>query len=158
MEIAIIAALSNNRVIGKDGKIPWHIPEDIKRFKKLTEGNPVIMGRKTWESIPERFRPLRERTNIVLTSRDLGRDDIISCDSLNDAIEVSRDYGNHVYIMGGEQVYREAMKLADRMELTEVHGNYEGDSYFPEFETNNWVASNRTAKTGYDFVTYLRRR
>lgn len=147
----IIAALSENRVIGKDGEIPWHITEDLKRFKHLTTGKTVIMGRKTYESLPENTRPLPDRQNIVL-SRSSPDIEVEVAESLEEAYEKSN---KEIFIAGGESVYREAMNDADRLELTLVHRVVDGDTFFPEIE-DEWKESKRQKHDGFDFVTYLR--
>lgn len=137
LKITTIAALSSeNRGIGKDGDLPWHIPEDLKRFKRLTVDHPVIMGRKTWESIPQKYRPLPDRTNIILTrSSDYTADGAVVCNSLPSALKAAAEHDEVVYIIGGESVYKKALELekVDRLELTFVEGTFECDTFFPEF-------------------------
>ena len=133
--ISLIVAYNNNKVIGKDGKIPWFCPEDLKRFKELTMGSPVIMGRKTWESLP--VRPLPGRGNVVV-SKTLPlqySDSIIIVSTLRAAILGSQEYypDSEIFIIGGEEIYRQAMPLADRMYLTHINNNSEGDAFFPDF-------------------------
>jgi len=155
--ITLIAALSENQCIGKNGAIPWRLPEDLKRFKALTLGNVVIMGRKTWESLPDSFRPLPGRTNVVLTrSADyalpVGVERIAA---LPDVLE-THPY-EHIFVIGGAEVYAQALPLADRMELTHVHQHVDGDAFFPPFNKEEWIETNRTSGSGFDFVTYERK-
>jgi dihydrofolate reductase len=136
--IAIIAALgAKNRVIGRDNKLLWHIPEDMKRFKALTTGHPVIMGRKTWESLPEKFRPLPARLNLVIT-RDMTYEARGASISSSLAAAIARaksaEGGDEIFIIGGGQIYTEALPLADRLYLTLVEDDTEGDVFFPEYE------------------------
>jgi dihydrofolate reductase len=136
--IAIIAALgAGSRAIGKENKLLWHIPEDMKRFKALTVGHPVIMGRKTWESLPEKFRPLPQRANIVVT-RDLAYEarGASIASSLEEAIAKAKkaEGSEEIFIIGGGQLYAEALPLADLLYLTLVEDAKEGDVFFPEYE------------------------
>ena len=161
-EIIIIAAIAEkNRVIGKDGKLPWYISEDLKRFKRLTTGHPVLMGRKTFESIVERLgKPLPERRNIVLTSKSFsqypGVETYPSIESVLAAIK-SED---KIFVIGGERVFKETLQIADTLELTIVEGDYEGDAFFPEYEEIIGSRFNLTAKeekNGFRFETYKKR-
>lgn len=133
----MVVAMGRGRVIGKDNGLLWHIPDDLKRFKALTLGHPVIMGRKTWESLPERFRPLPGRTNIVIT-RQGGYEatGAIVAHSLDEARAAAAraEGGEEVFIIGGAQLYSEALPSADRLNLTLIDDTKEGDSYFPEYE------------------------
>jgi dihydrofolate reductase len=135
--ISMIAALGREtRAIGRDGKLLWRIPEDMARFKVCTVGHPVIMGRKTWESLPERFRPLSGRTNIVVT-----RDQAYTAEggtvvhSLEAAFTVAKssDGAEEIFVIGGGELYREALPCTTRLYLTLVDSDEEGDAYFPEY-------------------------
>ncbi|MEK6578809.1 MAG: dihydrofolate reductase, partial [Bdellovibrionota bacterium] len=134
MKISLIAALSKNRVIGKENQLPWRIPEDLKRFKEITLGKPVIMGRKTFVSIGH---ILPNRPNIIV-SRQTGFQvegaEVVS--SLNEAFERARTYpnSNEVMVIGGAEIYKQAIELADRLYLTEIHSEIAGDSYFPHWD------------------------
>lgn len=131
-EINIIAAVSENGVIGKDGQIPWHISEDLRRFKELTTGHVVVMGRKTFESIG---RALPNRVNIVVTrDHNFNAEGCIVCHSFEDAIRVAKESDDRIFIMGGGQVYEEGMQIADNLYLTIVEGEFEGDTFFPDYE------------------------
>ncbi|QKQ98622.1 dihydrofolate reductase [Candidatus Nanohaloarchaea archaeon] len=156
MERIIIAAVAENNVIGKDGEIPWHIPEDLKHFKEKTTGHPVIMGRKTFESLPEDYRPLPSRTNIVLTKSGIDREDIRVAESLEEAYSIAEEIDDKAFIIGGASVYKQALPDADRMVLTEVHREVDGDTYFPEFDEEKWREIEREEHEGFDFVTYSR--
>ena len=169
MDIILIAALSENRVIGNNGKIPWHIPEDLKRFRKLTLEHPVIMGRKTYESIG---KPLEKRTNFVVTrNKEFNPEGIVISYSIEEAIEKAcrksspieeaiekaEEYKKEIYIIGGEEIYRQTIDLATKLRLTEVKGEYEGDAYFPEIDENKWVKGVLSKFDKYSFVTYIKR-
>lgn len=136
-DIAIIAAIGKNRELGLEGKLPWHIRDDMQRFKTFTMGHPVIMGRKTWESIPEKFRPLPGRTNIVVTRQaNYEAKDAMVADSLESArAAAARAEGaDKIFIIGGGEIYREALPLADRLYLTLVDDIAEADTFFPQYE------------------------
>jgi dihydrofolate reductase len=153
-EIIITVAVAENNVIGKNGDIPWNIPEDLKHFKELTMGNPVIMGRKTYESLPK--RPLKGRLNIVLTRReDYIPEGAIVKHSLKEAIEYCKEKGyEKIFIAGGHSVYKQALHLTDRIELTWVHERPEGDTHFPEIDFSKWKVIKREEHDGYSFVSY----
>ena len=128
MGIAIIAAMSRNRVIGREGAIPWHIPADLRRFRELTLGHTVIMGRKTFEAIG---RPLAGRRNVVVTGQqDYAREDTLVVHSLTEAIE-SSDPAGELFICGGSEIYKQALPLCTKIYLTIVELDVEGDTYFP---------------------------
>ena len=156
MIISIIAAMTENHVIGRGGSIPWDIPTDRRRFRKLTMGHPIIMGRKTFESIG---KPLPGRRNIVITRRQGFRaEGCCSAQTLEDALMACTG-AHEVFICGGEEFYRQALKLADRIYLTVVHMEYSGDAYFPPIpadfvETERQEAEDDSPCT---FVIYQRR-
>jgi len=131
-KISIICALSENRAIGKNGRLLWHIPEDLERFRKLTLGHPVIMGRKTFESIG---KPLPDRLNIIITQKsDFTHPGCVICHSLTEAIEAAaKKEKEEIFIIGGGQIYTQAIGLADKLYLTLVEGNFEADTFFPDY-------------------------
>jgi dihydrofolate reductase len=154
VKLAIIAAVGRNRVIGKGGALPWHIPEDLKRFKRLTTGHPVLMGRKTYESIG---RQLPNRRNIVVSSRPIPGVETFS--TVDDALTVLRDE-EVVFVIGGAQVYAQVLDRADELHLTLVDQTVDGDAFFPEYEHligSRFVLRDREDYEGYSFVTYVRR-
>jgi dihydrofolate reductase len=128
--------MAANRVIGLDGALPWRLPADLRHFKRVTMRKPVVMGRKTWQSL--HVRPLPGRTNIVLTrDSSFKADETVIVHSLDEALDAAA--GEHeVMVIGGEQVYRLALPLANRIYLTEVHKDFHGDARFPEFDTARW--------------------
>lgn len=155
--ITIVAAVARNGCIGKDGDLPWRIPEDMKRYRTITMGKVVVMGRKTWESIPERFRPLPGRTNVVLT-RDAGYRlpaGVERFGSLTEALAAHA--GDDVVINGGGAVYAEAMDRADALDVTHVHRDVDGDTFFPAIDSVVWKETVREDHDGFSFVTYRRR-
>lgn len=169
MDLILIAAVAENNVIGKEGGIPWRLPEDMKRFKELTTGYPVIMGRKTYESLPDRFRPLPNRWNIVLTRQpDVRPNDVSIAASLDEAVLLIRQRVPSVkeavgidcgcaYVIGGQSVYEAALPLANRLEITHVYQTVDGDAFFPEIDPHIWLPTNQIGREGYAFVTYRRR-
>ena len=137
--ICIIAGLTKKRVIGKEGKLPWHIPEDLKNFKKLTSGQVVVMGRKTFESILSFLgKPLPNRVNIVVSRTMEGKKGIGICRSFEEAMEQAKLFGKDIFIIGGTSMFAEGLKVADKLFLSWVKKAYEGDVYFPEFDMNDW--------------------
>jgi len=168
MDIVLVAAVAANRVIGSDGDMPWHYPEDLKRFKRTTTGHPVIMGRKTFESIERRLDgPLPDRTNIVLTSdpsKLAEYERVFPATSIEEALEEARvaiagddpDDGV-VYVIGGGRVYEQFLPQADRLLLTEIHAEHDGDTRFPAVDEDVWQAAEREQRGEFDFVRYERR-
>ena len=152
--ISLIAAVARNRALGKDGQLLWHLPEDMRYFRETTRGKPVIMGRKTWESLPDAFRPLPGRRNIVISRQaDYAAPGAELADSLENALELVST-ATTVFVIGGEQIYTQAMAVADRLEITEVDLEPEGDAWFPVIDAGCWQETARAAGQGYAFVTY----
>ena len=146
MKIALICAMSDNRVIGKGNSLPWHLPEDLKYFKRTTMGNSIIMGRKTWESIG---RILPGRKNIVITRNPkLQVEGIEMANSLLEAIKLAGkaaiiDRSEEAFVIGGAEIYKEALPIAHRFYLTRVHAEVEGDTFFSEFDESDWQETSR---------------
>ncbi|MFJ6114676.1 dihydrofolate reductase [Agrococcus sediminis] len=138
----MIWAEARGGVIGEAGDMPWRLPEDMARFKAITMGHPVVMGRRTWESFPERFRPLPGRDNIVITSdRDYVAPGARVVPSLERALEVAAELGDEAWVVGGGRVYRDAMHLADRLEITDIDLDASGDTTAPDAGTEGADAS-----------------
>lgn len=158
--VVLVAAVGENGVIGADGGMPWHYPADLAHFKKTTTGHPVVMGRRTYESIAADLGgPLPGRTNVVLSTRDLDLPDgAVQARSLDDALERAADApgGGTVYVVGGATVYEQFLARADRMVLTEVPETPDGDTYFPEWDRDAWRETERVADGDLAFVTYER--
>jgi dihydrofolate reductase len=156
--ITLVLAMAENGVIGKDGAIPWRIADDMKRFKALTLGKPVVMGRKTWDSLPR--KPLPGRINIVVTRRaDWTADGAERASSFADALAKTNN-ASEVMVIGGGEIYREALSRADRIELTEVHRAFEGDAHFA-LGTSGWrqiAREDHATPDGlaYSYVTLVR--
>jgi dihydrofolate reductase len=158
MKKSIIAAIAQNRVIGLANQLPWRLPADMKRFKQLTMGHTLLMGRKTYESIG---RPLPGRTMLVITrARDTAPEGVIVVHSFEEAL--ARASGDELFICGGADIYRQALPLADRLYLTYIEKAFEGDAYFPQFDVNEWELCELERHDGgelpYRFETYDRRR
>ena len=152
----IIAAMTRDRVIGKDGRMPWHIPEEFRHFKDTTIGHTLIMGRRTFESIG---RHLRGRNTIVV-SRSLPEllEGVAVCRSLEGAIDKARSYGKEIFIAGGETIYRQALPLVNRMYLSTIEGHYGGDTYFPQYDGGEWEVVREEDHPGFVFAVYERKR
>ena len=156
--ITLVLAMAENGVIGMNGAIPWRIAEDMKRFKALTLGKPVVMGRKTWDSLPR--KPLPERRNIVIT-RQMGwtAEGAIAASSFDDALGKAGDAAD-IMVIGGGEIYRQALSQADRIELTQVHRAFDGDARF-EFDRVGWreiAREDRVTPDGlaYSYITLVR--
>lgn len=162
MTISIIAATAENNVIGQDNDLIWHISEDLKRFKALTSGKPIIMGRKTYESLP--FKPLPKRKNIIISRKknlDFKGAQVVS--SIEKALNQCEE-DDEVFICGGAEIYKQFMKRADRMFITKVYESFEGDTFFPEIDENLWIIENKSEifqdeKSGikFQFIDYIRK-
>lgn len=133
--ITMIAAAAENNALGKDNDLVWHLPDDFRRFKELTTGHHIIMGRKTFESFP---KPLPNRTHVVITrKKDYKKEGAVVVNSLEEALELAKDDGQP-YIIGGGEIYSLALPEADKIELTRVHGTFQADAFFPKIDENNW--------------------
>jgi dihydrofolate reductase len=162
-ELTIIVAAGENDAIGKDNDLIWHLSDDLKRFKVLTNGHHIIMGRKTFESFP---KPLPNRTHIVITRQNgyKAPDGVIVVNNLDDALDAARN-DKQPFIIGGGEIYKQSMSLADKIELTRVHADFENaDTYFPEIDLMQWKEVNRVTHDAdnnhahaFSFITYLRK-
>ena len=158
--ITIIAAIAENNALGKDNKLIWHLPDDLKRFKKVTLNHHIIMGRKTFESLG---KPLPNRTTIIITrSENYKAEGCIIVNSLQNALDAAKEDENP-YILGGAEIYKQAIKIADKLDITFVHHKFDADAFFPEIDKMIWKESSREdfkadSKNKYDFsfVTYIR--
>ncbi len=165
MIISLIAALSENRVIGKNNDLPWHLPDDMKYFMQTTKGHHVIMGRKNYDSIPEKFRPLPNRTNIVVTrQKSFSAPGCKVVNSIEAGLRIAEsNHEKEVFIIGGSKIYNQGFPLATRLYLTEIHARIDGDTYFPEFNKSHWREvsrkhhlSDERHKFPFDFVVFER--
>ena len=148
-EIVLVVAIADNGVIGKDGGIPWHIPEDLKRFKALTMGHTIVMGRKTWDSLPK--KPLPGRVNVVVTRQaDWKAAGAVTAGSLGQATSGT---SGTVMVIGGAEIYERALPLASRIELTEVHRAFDGDALF-QLDRTGWIETFREKHVTPDGLSY----
>jgi len=158
MSISLIAAVAENNVIGKKGGIPWHLPEDLKRFKELTMGHPVIMGRKTFESILTILgKPLPGRTNVVVTRQNdyAVPAEVEKYTSTEEALAAHK--GEEVFVIGGGEIYAQTIDRADTLYITHVEKTVEGDAFFPPFSQEEWGLREEEKHDGYRFAAYTRR-
>jgi dihydrofolate reductase len=162
--VVLIAAVARNGTIGAANRMPWHLPEDLRHFRAATLGHPVIMGRKTWEALPERFRPLPGRANIVVTrQRGYSAPGAAIARDLPEAL-ARAGAAERVHVIGGAQLYAAALPLADELELTEIDADIEGDTFFPDWPRERFVEVRRERRRAeppndfdLSFVTYRRR-
>ncbi|MBI5553230.1 MAG: dihydrofolate reductase [Candidatus Diapherotrites archaeon] len=153
MAVNLIAAMTRARVIGKDNKLLWHIPQDLKNFRSLTEGHPVIMGRKTFESIG---KPLPNRPNFVISRSMPETDGVTVCRSLSEALQNARALDEAVFVIGGGEIFAQALPLARRMYVSWVKAEFEGDAFFPKFNESEWVVTEKKDFGEFEFVVYER--
>jgi len=173
-EIILIAAMAENRVIGKDNAMPWSIKGNLAHFKEMTTGFPCIMGRKTWDSLPK--KPLRGRLNIIISKTmnikdnpssslaflananrgfDASSREIIVFQSLSSAVEHCSNY-EKIFICGGESIYKQAMPIANKIDLTLIPGQYEGDTFFPEID-DTWEVADTVKYDEFSIMTYIKK-
>jgi len=159
--ITIIAAIANNNALGKDNDLIWHLPADLIRFRKTTTGHHIIMGRNTYESIG---KPLPNRTTVIITrNKDYKAEGCVIVNSIEAALEVAKK-DSSPFIIGGAQIYKDAIKIVDQLDITEVHHEFEADAFFPEIDLNIWNETKREHfltdeknKYEYSFVSYVRK-
>jgi dihydrofolate reductase len=160
--LSLIAAVANNRIIGNQNKLPWHLPADLKYFKSVTMGHHIIMGRKTFESIGG-GRPLPGRTSIIITKQSgYKAEGCIVVHSLEEALNAAK-HDNEPFVIGGADIFKQSLEIADKIYLTKIHHDFEGDIFFPKMEFNKWnliVCEEHDAdeknKYPYTFLTYVR--
>ncbi|WP_333819251.1 dihydrofolate reductase [Ohtaekwangia sp.] len=166
MKISLIAALARNRVIGKNNDLPWHLPDDMKYFMTTTQGHYCIMGRKNYDSIPAKFKPLPNRTNIVVTHQDdFQAPGCTVVNSIEAALQLAREGGEQeAFVIGGAEIYRASLAVADLLYLTEIQAEIPGDVQFPVFDKQAWREISRQHHPAdqrhayaFDFVVYERR-
>ncbi|MEM0200899.1 MAG: dihydrofolate reductase [Candidatus Micrarchaeaceae archaeon] len=153
MELNIIVAMSINRVIGKDNKVPWKIKDDMLLFKGLTTNKTVIMGKNTWLSLPVSLRPLQDRNNIIVSKTLPEQNGAFLCRSIEDALELSKRFNVDVFCIGGAKLYIQMLPITQVLHISLVKSIYEGDTYFPEINYDEWILKN---KTDFEEFTYNR--
>ena len=159
--ITLIAAVSENNALGKDNQLLWHLPDDFKRFKNITSGHHIIMGRKTFESFP---KPLPNRTHVIITrQKDYQPEACLIVDSLAKAISVCPT-DKELFIIGGGEIYKQSIEMADKLDITRVHHTFDADTFFPEIDLTKWKLTSleyhpKDEKHQFDFTfeTYLRK-
>jgi dihydrofolate reductase len=162
MTVSLVAAVARGGVIGRDGGIPWRIPEDMARFRELTMGHAVVMGRRTWESLPDQFRPLPGRDNVVVTrNSDWSAQGADRAGSVEDALELLES-APRVFVIGGGEIYAAALPFSDELLLTEIDAEIEGDTTFPRWDRDEFEEIERRERvteggTRFAFVRYVRR-
>lgn len=157
MSLSLVAAVSSNQCIGVQGRLPWDLPDDMKHFKEVTMGKTVLMGRKTWESIPEKFRPLPGRNNIVITRQDMYPvpDEVEVSHSLDAVLRAHQS--DDLICIGGGELYRQVMEKAEKLFITHVDQVVEAcDAFFPKIDPTVWKETEREDHAGFSFVTYER--
>lgn len=163
MIISLIAALAENRVIGKNNDLPWRLPDDMKFFMETTKGHHVIMGRKNYDSLKDKYKPLPNRTNIVVTrQKDFKAPGCIVVNAVEKSLEIAQQNNEpEAFVIGGAEIYKLTLPKADRLYMTEIHASVEGDTYFPEFSKTEWKETERKHhpaderhKYSFDFVIY----
>lgn len=150
--ITLIAAMDENRLIGRGNALPWHIPEDFRHFKEITMGHPIIMGRKTYESLPR--RPLPGRQNIVV-SRSASIDGVSTFSTLHGAILKGLDHHSQVFVIGGQSIYEQSINFCHRLVITHVDGSFDGDYWFPEIDMQRWNGTVLKTGNGFKIMEYL---
>tara|TARA_R110001632_G_scaffold176774_1_gene296526 strand:+ start:5385 stop:5870 length:486 start_codon:yes stop_codon:yes gene_type:complete len=159
--ITMIAAAAENNALGKDNELVWHLPDDFKRFKKLTSGHHIIMGRKTWESFP---RPLPNRTHVVITRNTAYKaEGAVIVHDMADALAFAKEDPN-TFIIGGGEIYKIGLDYATHIELTRVHGDYEADAFFPSFDPEHWKLQtsefhdkDENHEVGFTYETWIKK-
>jgi dihydrofolate reductase len=152
--IVMIAAVAENNALGKNNELVWHLPNDFKRFKELTSGHYIIMGRKTFESFP---KPLPNRTHVVITRQpNYQPEGCVVVNSIENAIKACPE-NETIYIIGGGEIYNQSLAFSDTIEITKVHGEFEADAYFPEIKSENWeliqsVFNSKDERHLYDYT------
>ncbi len=166
MTISLIAAVAKNRVIGKENDLPWRLPDDMKYFMQTTSGHHVLLGRKNYDSLLPKFKPLPNRTNIVVTrQKDFKAAGCVVVNSIEKGIEIARvNNEKELFVIGGAQIYEQSLAEADFLYLTEINAEIEGDTYFPVFDSNEWTEVSRKPhvaderhRYSFDFVVYKRK-
>ena len=164
--ISLIVAVSENMVIGKDNKLAWHLLDDMNYFSNMTKGHSIIMGRKNWESIPKKYRPLPERKNIVVTRNNKFEDKgAIIVNSIEKAVEKARGFDEEeIFIIGGGEIYKLGFAYVDKLYITEIYANIDGNTYFPKWNKENWKEISRIShpkdekhEFDFDYVIYKKK-
>ena len=154
MPLHMIYARARNGVIGKQGQLPWHLPEDLAHFKRTTLGQPVVMGRVTWESLPEKFRPLPGRSNVVVSRQTSFSAAGAQLASSLEAAMALFPSAEIIWLIGGAQLYAQGLSIASQIVLTEIDADYEGDAFAPLVSSNDWTETHRTSHVSAQGLAY----
>ena len=158
MKLSLIVAMTKNQIIGKGGTIPWKIPEDMKLLKELTTGSTVIMGKNTWNSIPEKFRPLPNRVNIIVSSTLGEQKGATVTKSIPEAINEAKKHNTNAFCIGGAQIYKEMLPITDELNISWVKKEYEGDTYFPKIDFTQWKETETQEFSEFIYKKYERKK
>jgi dihydrofolate reductase len=156
-DINIIAAMTNERVIGINGSLPWHIPDEMKLFKQITENNIVIMGKNTWESLPEKFKPLPNRTNIIVSSSLGEQKGANICRNIVEALIIAKNYNGQIYCIGGAGLFYQMLPLSQTLHISWIKNSYIGDTYFPAIDFKQWIKKEKKEFAEFTYMQYLRK-
>ncbi|MDG6935725.1 MAG: dihydrofolate reductase [Nitrososphaerota archaeon] len=148
--------MSKDRIIGSNGTMPWHIPEEARLFRDITMGNTVIMGRNTWLSLPERFRPLPDRVNIIVSATIGRQEGAIVCTSVDAAIKEAASHSGEAFCIGGAKLFDEMLPLSDVLHISWIKADYQGDTRFPEINFNEWRVVESKEYKEFTYKKYLR--
>lgn len=151
-ELYLIAAMTKDRVIGSGGKMPWHVPQDLQLFRKITTGNIVVMGRKTYESIG---KPLPDRENIVLSRKPI--EGVKVCGSILEAVRIGEQSDKKLFFIGGAEIYGQVINIVSHMLISWINESYKGDSYFPEIDFSEWHEADKAYYDDFKMIHYTRR-
>jgi dihydrofolate reductase len=157
MAMHIIVAMTKERVIGKDGSLPWKIAEDMKLFRETTANKTVIMGKKTWFSLPQEHRPLPDRVNIIVSSTLPEQNGAMVCRTVQEAVDAARKQGEEVYCIGGAQLYAAMLPMAQLLHISWVKKSYGGDTYFPKIDFSLWKVRETKEFDEFTYKMYVRR-
>ncbi|HIJ10783.1 TPA: dihydrofolate reductase [Candidatus Woesearchaeota archaeon] len=155
--ISLIVGMTYSHVIGKEGGLPWHLPEDLQNFKKLTSSNVVIMGRKTYDSLPPKYRPLPNRVNIVISRTMEEQEGVVVARSVEDALQKGKEFGKEMFVIGGATIYDQMLSFVDTMYISYVDQEYEGDTFFPKFNKGEFSVQNTQKFSDFTIITYKRK-
>ncbi|MEO1051097.1 MAG: dihydrofolate reductase [Bacteroidota bacterium] len=165
MLISLIAAVAENGVIGKDNDLVWDLPDDMKYFMRTTKGHHILLGRKNYLSLPEKFRPLPNRSNLIVTrQKDYAAEGAFVFNTIEEAIDFAKAEGEEeLFVIGGGEIYKQTLDMADKLYITEVKCSFEGDTFFPDFDKSQWEETSRTShgidekhNCEFDFVIFER--
>ncbi len=156
-DINIIVAMTNDRVIGINGSLPWHIPEEIRLFKQITENNIVIMGKNTWESLPEKFRPLPNRTNIIVSSSLGAQKGASICRNIMEALIIAKNCDGQIYCIGGAGLFSQMLPISQILHISWIKNSYAGDIYFPAIDFKQWIKKEKKEFAEFTYMQYLRK-